>query len=284
MLERRELLDVAARYIGQGWAVFPVAADCRVPLIDGGCHAATTDADRLPLLFERRSNIALACGPRSGVFVLDVDNKAADGWATLDALEKEHGELPPTWRVATPSGGAHLYFAQPSRTLRNRVGFAPGLDVRTAGGSVALPPSRRKDGAYRWAVSPNDCILAAAPTWLLDLIAPPEPPRQPAKPVRIDGTGRAVRYVCRVVDAECGDLARMGPNTGRNLRLFQVSARLGELVGGNLLSQDAAQQALERAATENGLVGEDGMRAVRATIRSGLTKGLANPQTLEVSA
>lgn len=276
---------VALKYIEAGLPVFPVAADCRVPMIDGGCNAATLNPDRVPRLFDRRCNIALACGPRAGVFVLDVDIKGANGWDALAVLESEHAPLPPSWRVETPSGGAHLYYRQPKgRTLRNRVGFRPGLDVRTAGGSVALPPSKRAGIAYRWIAGPRDCAVAVAPAWLLDVIDPPEPVRPPAKPLQIDGTDRAVRYVCRVIDEECGDLARMGANSGRNMRLFQVSARLGELVGGGLLSADGAQQALERAATENGLVKEDGMRAVRATIRSGLTKGQANPQALQVSA
>jgi len=276
---------VALKYINAGLPVFPVAADCRVPMIDGGVHSATLNPDRVPRLFDRRCNIALACGPRAGVFVVDVDTKGANGWEALAALEAEHGPLPPSWRVETPSAGAHLYFRQPeARTLRNRVGFRPGLDVRTAGGSVALPPSKRAGIAYRWIAGPRDCPLADAPAWLLDVIDPPDPVRAPTKPLVIDGTERAVRYVCRIIDEECGGLARMGVNSGRNARLYVVSARLGELVGGGLLSADGAQQALERAATENGLVKEDGMRAVRATIRSGLTKGQANPQALQVSA
>ena len=285
MMSVEKVQDAARRYIAIGIAVFPVAACCRVPMVKGGCHAATTDLERVPLLFTRSSNIALSCGPRSGVFVLDVDTKGADGLAALRALEQEHGPLPETWTAETPSAGAHLYFRHvEGRTLRNRVGFVPGLDVRTAGGSVALPPSSRSDGAYRWTRPPGSCDLADAPAWLLTLIDPPEPPRPPARPLRIDGSERAVRYVCKVVDQECGALSTMGPNTGRNLRLFQVSARLGELVGGNLLTLDAATQALERVAVECGLVREDGWHAVRATIRSGMTKGQANPQALEVSA
>ncbi len=295
MLELTRLRAIASRYVAAGFAVFPVARDCRVPLHDGGCHAATVDPDRVPHLFDRPANIALACGPRSGVFVLDVDVKSeVDGFDSLRRLEEDYGaKLPSSWTVQTPSGGQHRYFRQPAdRALRNRVNLTAeradgckvkyhGLDVRTGGGSVCLPPSLRADGAYRWVLSPKSVVLADAPGWLLEIIDPPAPPRL-ERPVTIDGVDRAAQYVARVVNDDCGELARMGPNSGRNARLFQVAARLGELVGGGLLPEQSAREVLERAATENGLVREDGIRAVRATIISGLKRGVANPQDLEV--
>lgn len=272
-------MKVALAYARFGWPVFPVGPDCRTPMIKGGCHSATTDPAKIADMFSAPRNYALATG--HGVFVLDVDRKGADGFATLRDLEALHGPLPLTPEVSTPSGGAHLYFKQPEIEIRNRVGFAPGLDVRTKGGSVCLPPSRRSDGAYVWKRSPRGCEPPEAPGWLIGLIAPPEPVRARPTPLRLSSVDRATRYVVAAVDGECGDLAGMGPNSGRNMRLFQASARLGELVGGGLLPEDAATCALERAAQECGLVGEDGWLAVRATIASGLKRGVASPRSVE---
>ena len=269
-------MKTALAYARFGWPVFPVAPDCRTPCVEGGCHAASTDPAKIAVMFAGPRNYALATG--YGVFVLDVDRKGADGFATLASLESENGPLPPTPEVATPSGGKHLYFRQPDFQIRNRVGFAPGLDVRTKGGSVCLPPSKREDGSYRWVRSPRDCDIPDAPPWLLALIAPPEPARRPAPPLKLEGRERALRYVVAAVDGECGELGAMGPNSGRNMRLFQASARLGELVGGGVLPEDHARAALELAASDCGLIRDDGVHAVRATIESGMRRGIADPR------
>ena len=88
---------------------------------------------------------------RQGVFALDVDVKdGKPGFVALAALAACHGPLPQTWRSRTPSGGAHLFFVQPvDRRLANRVNLPvqairpSGLDVRSTGGLIVLPPSRK---------------------------------------------------------------------------------------------------------------------------------------------
>lgn len=274
-------LETALAYAAFGFAIFPVAADCRTPLVPHGCHDATRDPDELRRVWRQGCNLSMATGKPSGVFVLDVDTKTVDGIETLALLEDERGWLPETWESATPSAGRHLFFRQPDRALRNRVNFAPGLDIRTDGGSVALPPSKKPNGAYRWVRPPDSVPLANAPAWLLDLIDPPQPERPPAPPVRTGNLDRAARYVAKAIDDECGELASMPPHTGRNQRLFIAAARLGSLVGGGALHQSHAEDALTRAAFDCGLVREDGQHAVRATIASGIRRGLAAPRTVE---
>jgi hypothetical protein len=277
-----DCLSHALAHGRQGRACFPVAADGRSPLIKGGCHSASTDPARLTEMFSRPCNLAIATGAPSGVLVLDVDCKGADGNTTLAALEVANGALPETWEVLTPSGGRHLYFVLPDRPHRNRVGFAPGLDVRTTGGSVCAPPSRRADGDYRWKRTPSACGLAALPEWLFLLIAPPEVARPVVAPLRVDSRDRAARYVISAVEGECGAVAKTPANSGRNHRLFVASAKLGELVGGGLLPEDVATSALELAAEECGLGRDDGWHSVRATIQSGLRRGFDQPRMLEV--
>jgi hypothetical protein len=58
----------------------------------------------------------------------------------------------------------------------------------------------------------------------------------------------------------------------RNRLLFWASLRAGEMVADEDLDARAAVQALTGAATQIGLVGEDGPRAVAATIRSGFQR------------
>ena len=62
----------------------------------------------------------------------------------------------------------------------------------------------------------------------------------------------------------------------RNQLLFCTSLRAGELVGDSDLDARTAVQALTSAAAQIGLAGEDGPRAVAATIRSGFRRAAAH--------
>lgn len=263
-----------------GLAVFAVAADCRRPVRAHGYKDATKAHDAIEAVWRRhpRANVAVACGAVSGVFVLDVDVKGENGLRTLANLEATHGPLPPTWRTITPSGGRHFWFRQPARELRNRVGFLPGLDVRTDGGSVTVPPSRRGEGDYTWEVHPRACQLADAPEWLLQLIDPPMVVRPPAPPIRLGSMDRLARYAAGAIDDECRRLAGMAPHTGRNSQLFRAAANLGQLVGARLVPAAMVEDALEAAAHDCGLLQEDGRHAVLASIKSGLNRGIAEPR------
>lgn len=287
-----------------GFAVFGVGRDCRTPLVakgqfEHGCHDATKDVAEVMRRWTEvhpGANVAVATGDVSGVFVLDIDAKGdVDGFASLASLEASFEPLPETWRSRTPSGGEHRWFRKPhGRALVNRVGLSvwhpdgrrtkyPGLDVRTNGGSVAVPPSAKPAGRYEWVTPPVATELPPdAPEWLLALIDPPPLPPRAFEPIRVTSSGRTARYVATAVNEECGELARMGPNTGRNLKLFQAAANLFSLVGANLLPEDDAWAALERAASDCGLVQEDGLHAVRATIKSGADRGLANPREVSL--
>jgi hypothetical protein len=103
---------------------------------------------------------------RRGVMVLDLDPRhSAD--AGLQELEHKHGSIAETVEAWTGGGGRHLHFAHPGEMLHNRVGLAPGIDLRGDGGYVVAPPSVHASGAsYRWEPSPDVCTLAPLPDWL----------------------------------------------------------------------------------------------------------------------
>jgi hypothetical protein len=111
--------------------------------------------------------------------VIDVDTRHA-GDESLRVLEREHGEMPPTWRALTGGGGEHVLFACPdgvevnsSQAATNPV-LGPGIDVRARGGYIVAPPSRHISGrVYAWSVDhhPQDVPLAPAPAWLVERLA-----------------------------------------------------------------------------------------------------------------
>jgi putative DNA primase/helicase len=126
------------------------------------------------------ADVCIATGSDSKIFVLDQDTVEGhgpdrDGAASLAALEKIHGPLPPTQKVKTPTGGTHFYFRYPETgnifNTDNQIGA--GLDIRGEGGMVVAPPTVKigKDGKpageYKWL---NDIPMTQAPAWLLDLV------------------------------------------------------------------------------------------------------------------
>ena len=67
-------------------------------------------------------------------------------------------------------------------------------------------------------------------------------------------------------------------NGTRNATLNNAAIKLGHKVGGGYLNEAEVESALFGAAQLSGLLQEDGPEAVRATIRSGLTAGIAEPE------
>ena len=112
-------------------------------------------------------NWALACGPDSGVYVLDIDGP--EGKASIDAWERRGWNLPVT-RTHKTTRGKHLLFNWPE-------GFAvtisagklgAGLDERGKNGYILLPPSLHPSG-HRYACEDEAAPLADMPQWLIDL-------------------------------------------------------------------------------------------------------------------
>src|SRR5215467_7388002 len=105
--------------------------------------------------------------------------------------------------------------------------------------------------------------LPVLPRWIAGLAGPP-----PA-PVTATITGHGAAHAQARLQGIIARLlaARRGE---RNRLLFWASLRAGELVADGDLDARMATEALTRAATQIGLAGEDGPRAVAATIRSGL--------------
>ena len=129
------------------------------------------------------ANIGLAAG--AAFWVLDVDYaglEAAerDGADTVAALQRRFGRLPATVTSLTGGGGWQYLFAPDSR-LNNGVKALPGIDTRTTGGYIAVPPSIHPSGrAYRWRRDhgPDEIGIATAPEWLVALLEPVELPRR----------------------------------------------------------------------------------------------------------
>lgn len=116
-------------------------------------------------------NVAIATGAGSGIFVLDIDVRNGGG-DSLDALIHEHGRMPDTLEAVMGSRGRHFYFQHPGVAVPNMAGLLPGIDVCGDGGLVVAPPSIHVSGNnYFWdGMDGLESEIAAAPTWLLEMI------------------------------------------------------------------------------------------------------------------
>ena len=157
----------ALRAAKRGWPVFPLhnptdegcscgKSECKNigkhPRTPNGFKDATTDARQIKKWWRRwpRANIGVVTGVRSGVWVLDVD-KRHGGLESLHHLEEEYGEFPAGPRVRTGGNGLHIYLKSAGRSIKNRTGVWPGIDVKGNGGYVVLPPSLHVSGnRYLW--------------------------------------------------------------------------------------------------------------------------------------
>ena len=159
--EVKSMKEWALYYAELGLAVFPLAYRNKVPAIEGGCKAATTEKSKIERWWNQnpRYNIGIATGNKSnGLVVIDLDvdkNKGIDGYEVLRDWQNKHGELPETWQSITGRGGYH-YFYKDTITHSNKVGLYEGVDIRGEGGYIVAPPSVHPNGnTYEWEQEPN---------------------------------------------------------------------------------------------------------------------------------
>ena len=165
------MIDFALHYARQGWPIFPLAANSKIPAIPRerggrGCLDATIDLAQIEAWWREypNANVGVAAGRRSGLLVIDVDPRKTTAW--LDSLNSL--DLPQTFTVRTCGGGLHLYLKF-SGDERITIGtdLLPGLDWRGNGGYVVAPGSTVNGATYEIA---KNIAIAQAPASLLERI------------------------------------------------------------------------------------------------------------------
>jgi hypothetical protein len=136
------------RYAEAGLPTFPVDADRKAPMVKGylkgGLRAAAAWRDK----HASAAALGIACGPRSGLTVLDID--APDERLLADSMDK-FGQSPVVIRTA--SGKFHAWYRHSGEPRKIR-SIMPGLpvDLLGAGGMAIAPPSRSERGEYAFLI------------------------------------------------------------------------------------------------------------------------------------
>lgn len=154
-----EYQDAALEYAAKGWAVFPIVPGRKKPsLIKDYYTLSSTDPEQIKAWWSLspEANIGLDCG-KSGLVAVDVDSEAGhgkDGLGALKTLQIITGKEPwDTLQSETTTGGFHYVFMAPEKgsVITNAATFGiPGIDTRSKGGYIVLPPSKIGEKRYRW--------------------------------------------------------------------------------------------------------------------------------------
>lgn len=270
-------LAAALAYAQRGIAVFPLRPDGNIPHRgEHGLRDATVCVHTIRAMWARHpgSNVGIATGSVSNLFVIDVD-KRHGGLDALAKLERQYGRLPTTPVVRTPGGGFHYWFRWPEtdKDIRQSTGrVGPGIDVRANRSCVTAPPSQRHDGAYQW-VANGATELVYPPAWLVEKALPPElPPIEPTGEVR-----HADAYVEKVMREELQALSQ-AVNGTRNDALNRHAFNIGKLVRAGMISERDALSGVEAVAAKIGLGRHEARYTIRRAFRQAPAKIITSPE------
>jgi hypothetical protein len=157
------MLGAALAYARKGIPVFPVHSapggrcSCGNPNCgkNAGKHPRTANGFKDATCDERQirqwwakwpdANIGMPTGTTTGLLAIDADPRHG-GDKALQILEEDHGTFQTT-EVSTPGGGNHHHFRLRGVYISSSTGkLREGIDVRSEGGYVLLPPSVGPNG------------------------------------------------------------------------------------------------------------------------------------------
>lgn len=287
-----------------GFHVFPLSPGSKVPLKGtSGVKEATRDVDQIARWAERtpNANVGIHCGINSDVIVLDIDPRNG-GIVSRDELEGAGLCLGVSASAYTGNGGLHYFFRFPhTLRLRNSAGrLCDGWDIKTTGGYVVGPGSwiegstSKSRGRYGWIVPPWVCRPQRLPEWLYlalwnsetaesagDIQEFSEDPERWFSGVRARSSpGKMGEPIGNMNSFEGLERAvKSAPKGARNNTLNWAAYHAMKLVSHGVISASSAASRLEAAAIDAGLAKEDGVKSIRATIRSGMTKASGEKKT-----
>jgi hypothetical protein len=278
--------DWAMRLAEAGLAIFPCGDD-KKPLIKWR-EFSSSDTEAVAQWWREQPGALPAIDlEKCDLFVLDGDRHGGpDGRAALRKLLKDQGF---NYRTApsalTPNDGVHVYLGQNGHELGNARGKLPaGVDARGCGGYVICPYAALSDGRHYKTVPGTPDLISAykagaiphVPQGIVDLIQADNQKPDQAQTFNATAGARERAYAQAALEGCMAELA--GTSTGnRNQKLNALAYRLGRMITRGWLGRTAVEGALLGAMFANGAVDDDGLEAAKATLKSGIDAGIAEP-------
>lgn len=191
-----------------------------------------------------------------------------------------------------PGDGRHFFVAGHPElaSAHNLIGW-PGIDIQSFGSLLFLPGTQRPkyNGAGYKIIFDNLEALAdggdpdgaaALAGWVAERRGSREEfePSPPWDGKLFDQWQSA--YVDSMLRRMHGEVAAMPKDSGRNTAVYNKALAVGNYVAGAGLNEDYAIKILLDACNHNGLINEDGERAVLASIHSGIRNGKTRPRAV----
>ncbi len=235
----------AEQYASLGWRVIPLhgldSAGCscgkfvcptpgKHPVPTGWTTIATSDLDKVREM-DWSGNIGIVPGKESGFFVVDIDPRNG-GDDTLEIIEHDNGVLPSTVEQITGGGGRHLLFKYPSDCKITNGKLGSGIDIKSDNGMMVAEPSLHTSGRqYEWEASsrPEETEIAAAPQWLLKLLAKETEPVESNQPQLVVPTIVTEEEKAVAINSASAYLNSCEPaieGESGGLRTFKIAGRL----------------------------------------------------------
>lgn len=171
------LLEQALSLASQGFHVFPLQPNGKLPAIDDFPNRATTDPEQIkkfwvdPVLeLVQPYNIGISTTRYNGsqaLVVVDVDNKGnKKGSDVILKMELEGYTFQDTVTQVTPTGGLHLIYRAKEPVKQGSSVLGHGLDIRSKGGYIVAQGSIIDGKTYTWKQGKLD--VEPCPDWIIE--------------------------------------------------------------------------------------------------------------------
>ncbi len=165
-------LEAARWWLEKGLSVFPLIPLSKAPAISGGFLSATRDQSVVEKWWTKKPSMGVGVPVPDGIIVTDFDALAHEHLSdTVDM------SLPETFYTCTPGkgGGRHFWWRLPiGVVIEPSVAVMPGMDIRTKGSYVVVPPSQHPDGGFyawgdaEWMEKFDLNSLPLCPAWVIE--------------------------------------------------------------------------------------------------------------------
>lgn len=287
----------AARLVAAGHSPLPILPGTKRPALAGWQRLCD-----LPLSLDEierfaRSPIPYGVGLAlgfNGLIAIDIDAEDASILAAIREV------LPASVVAKRGRKGQTDFYRDHAATIRARKFSTPNgmlVEILARGNQTIVPPTRHSETgqSYRWlgertllntpvaelpiiSVDIAHRLTAALATWLIRSAPRPAPTHLPLPQSALEGheRERQRRYAEAIVAGDLKTLASMAPNSGRNPATFRLVCRVGRWTHHGIISRDRLISDVLDACERNGLLRDDGRKAVLDTIASGLAKSAAD--------
>ena len=284
--------DFAEPLIAADYSPLPILPGTKRPAL--GEWQRLCNAQLSPDEIERfvRSPLAYGVGVAlgfNGLIAIDIDT---DDAAIVAAIRSA---MPASIVAKRGRKGQTDFHRDPTEIIRARKVRGPAgmlVEILGPGNQTVIPPTSHPATGqpYRWTTErwlDNTRVtdLPVIPPDIADRMAvvlrpwlekPPRPAlvRSPARASDLSVQDREQhrRYAAAILARELTALGSMAPNSGRNDAAFRLVCRAGRWAHHSIIPHDQLVADVFGACERNGLVRDDGCKAVLATIDSGLAK------------